>query len=275
MADTQALAQHNHSSHTNPWPFTAALGLMLTVFSIIPLIRNLIAGWILMPIGVYLFLLGIIAWLVQMANEQRAENIGARTADPASAGIATWAVWFVIISELFLFGALFACYFYLKNLDFLYTQSKLHFFIADGAVIETFGPLVIANTILLLTSSVTLHFAETSLKKENLKGFQVLLGVTIVLGLVFLSFQVLEYLELIGHGFTAADGAHGTLFYTITAIHGIHVSVGALLLIWIFVGSFFGQSGKNHRAITVIGIYWHFVDLVWIFLVLVLYLRLI
>ena len=272
MADTAH--KHEHQAHTSPWPFTAAMGLMLAVFGVLPLINEAIAGWILVPIGTYLFLLGIIAWLVELAKEQRDENLGKRLPLAKSGSISLWATWLVIFSELFLFGALFACYFYLKNLDFELTQSRLNFFVADGELMQTFGPLVIANTILLVSSSVTLQVGESMLKKGKMQLFRILLGATIVLGLVFVSFQVLEYAELVHHGFTVEDGPHGTLFYMITGLHGIHVSAGALLLLWVFIGSFKGQTGeKSHRAITVLGIYWHFVDVVWIFLVFVLYLR--
>jgi cytochrome c oxidase subunit 3 len=119
---------------------------------------------------------------------------------------------------------------------------------------------------------VTLHFAHVALRNDNRKRYVWLLGVTLLLGIVFIGGQIFEYYEFIHGGFTLTDGVFGSAFYGLTGLHGLHVTLGALLLGIVFVRSLFGQySADRHTSVTTVSMYWHFVDLVWVFLVVVLY----
>lgn len=272
MADTM----HNdaHHQHSNPWPFAVAAGLTVSFIGAIPLLYGLAPGWILAVAGVFLFIVGLLMWLITMQEENR-KMVAGTMVDPMDKKTPIWAVGFVVLSEVFLFGALFACYFYLHDLDIARTGSFLNFFVHNGEVFEVMGPIVIMNTVLLVSSSITLQIGESFLAKDRIVPFRILLAVTILLGLVFLGGQIAEYSEFGHHEFyLTGSGPFGTLFYAITGLHGLHVSAGVLLLIYLLVGSFRGQfSSKHHKAVTTLGIYWHFVDVVWIFLVFVLYLR--
>ena len=153
-----------------------------------------------------------------------------------------------------------------------------YFFIRSGAwstegFPELLGSLILINTTILLVSSVTLHFAHTALRTGNRKRFVRLLGLTLLLGIVFIGGQVYEYYEFIVHeGFTLSGGAFNSAFYGLTGLHGLHVSLGALLLGIVFVRSLLGQySAERHTSVSTVSMYWHFVDVVWVFLVVALY----
>jgi cytochrome c oxidase subunit 3 len=100
-----------------------------------------------------------------------------------------------------------------------------------------------------------------------------LLGATLLLGIIFIGGQVYEYYEFIVHdGFTIAEGAYGSAFYGLTGLHGLHVTMGAVLLGIVFVRGFYGQySAERHTSVSTASMYWHFVDVVWVFLLVVLY----
>ncbi|HVI36777.1 MAG TPA: heme-copper oxidase subunit III, partial [Gaiellales bacterium] len=118
------------------------------------------------------------------------------------------------------------------------------------------------NTCVLLSSSVTLHWAETALKNDNRFGFQAGMFTTFLLGLTFLFVQVNEYVHI---GFSPQDSAQGSVFYGLTGLHGAHVLVGLTLLAMVVVRSFRGHfTPEEHRGVEVPGIYWHFVDIMWV-----------
>jgi cytochrome c oxidase subunit III len=166
-----------------------------------------------------------------------------------------------IISEIMLFGAFFTAYFFIRvvgEVDWPARGEEL--------------PVAIAgvNTAILLSSSFTMHWALEGARNENRRAMQVGLLTTALLGLTFLTIQVNEYVHL---GFAPADNAQGTIFYGLTGLHGAHVFVGLTLLTFATIRAFRGHfSAKEHRGVEVPGIYWHFVDVMWIFVYSTLYL---
>jgi cytochrome c oxidase subunit 3 len=158
-----------------------------------------------------------------------------------------------IVSEIMIFGAFFTAYFFIRVV-----QGDA--WPAPGTTI----PVGVAafNTCILLSSSVTLHWAETSIKNNNRNGLKAGILSTLFLGMTFLFVQVNEYVHL---GFAPKDSAQGTIFYGLTGLHGAHVFVGLTLLTIVTVRSFKGHySPEQHRGVEVPGIYWHFVDVMWI-----------
>jgi cytochrome c oxidase subunit III len=158
-----------------------------------------------------------------------------------------------IISEIMIFGAFFTAYFFIRVV-----QGDP--WPAPGTTI----PVGVAafNTCILLSSSVTLHWAETSIKNNNRNGLKAGILSTLFLGMTFLFVQINEYVHL---GFAPKDSAQGTIFYGLTGLHGAHVFVGLTLLTIVTIRSFKGHySPEEHRGIEVPGIYWHFVDVMWI-----------
>lgn len=135
------------------------------------------------------------------------------------------------------------------------------------------GSLVLINTALLVLSSVTLHWGHVELKKGNRKNFLVGMGATLLLGIIFIGGQVLEYYEfIVNDGFTLTEGIYASAFFGLTGLHGLHVSMGAVLVGIVFVRGLYGQYSEDRDvSVETVSMYWHFVDAVWIFLVVVLY----
>jgi cytochrome c oxidase subunit 3 len=128
------------------------------------------------------------------------------------------------------------------------------------------------NTVFLVTSSFTYHFAEVAVKKG--KSGLLWLAVTIFLGLLFLGIQAYEWMHLHHEGlWFNKGGAYGSSFFLLTGFHGAHVAVGVLMIIVAFFRQLGGAyTAQNHTYLILTGMYWHFVDVVWIFLYSVLYL---
>jgi cytochrome c oxidase subunit 3 len=158
-----------------------------------------------------------------------------------------------IISEVMIFGAFFTAYFFLRVVN--HDPWPAH---------GTELPKVVAgfNTAILLSSSLTIHWALTSIKNGNRFGLKAGILSTFFLGLTFLFVQVNEYIHV---GFAPHDSAQGSIFYGLTGLHGAHVTVGLILLSIVTVRAFRGHyTPEEHRGVEVPGIYWHFVDIMWI-----------
>ena len=176
-----------------------------------------------------------------------------------------------ICSEVMFFSGLFAAYFTVRASavawppivegDDLLTESfRLH----D----EPWFALIL--TIVLVLSSFTCQFAVWSIRRDDRTGFVRNIGITLVLGILFLIGQVYDYATL---GFGISDGVFGTTFYTLTGFHGAHVSVGIIMLISMFVMSLRGKLGpEKAETVEILGLYWHFVDIVWILIFTIVYL---
>lgn len=126
-------------------------------------------------------------------------------------------------------------------------------------------------SVLLLASSVTIWFAERSLRRGNNGMMRLWLLVTILLGAVFLVGQAMEYATLFSEGITISRGLFGTTFFTLTGFHGLHV-LGGLVALIILLMLAKSLRGPHSRALETTSLYWHFVDLVWIAVFSVVYL---
>jgi cytochrome c oxidase subunit 3 len=158
-----------------------------------------------------------------------------------------------IISEVMLFGAFFTAYFFIRVVNHAHWPAA-----------GTKLPVAVAgvNTAILLSSSLTMHWSLVSAKNENRFGMRAGLATTFLLGLTFLTVQINEYVHI---GFAPHDHAQGTIFYGLTGLHGAHVFIGLTLLAFATIRAFRGHfDAKNHRGVEVPGIYWHFVDVMWV-----------
>jgi len=168
-----------------------------------------------------------------------------------------------IISEVMLFGAFFTAYFFVRVV-----ADNGDWFPIDGKEL----PKVIAgiNTAVLVSSSFTMHWALEGARRGNRRAMQVGLVSTLALGITFLSVQINEYVHI---GFAPSDFAQASVFYGLTGLHGAHVFVGLTLLAFATTRAFRGHfSPKEHRGVEVPGIYWHFVDVMWIIVYTTVYL---
>jgi cytochrome c oxidase subunit III len=167
-----------------------------------------------------------------------------------------------IISEIMLFGAFFTAYFFIR------VVGEAEWFPFQGFELPV--GIAAVNTGILLSSSFTMHWTLEGIRNENYWALRAGILTTFLLGLTFLTIQVNEYVHL---GFAPSDNAQATVFYSLTGLHGCHVAVGLVLLAMVTVRAFRGHySAKEHRGVEVPGIYWHFVDIMWIFVFSSLYL---
>ena len=126
------------------------------------------------------------------------------------------------------------------------------------------------NTLILVTSSASMHWADTSAKKGNRAGMKAGLVLTLCLGFTFLFTQVIEYHRL---GFNTSDTSFAATFFGLTGLHGAHVFVGLTILLCMTIRAFRGHfSPEHHHGIEIGGIYWHFVDVMWIVVFVTVYL---
>jgi cytochrome c oxidase subunit 3 len=142
-----------------------------------------------------------------------------------------------------------------------------------GGLAGVLGWIPLWNTVFLLTSSVTVHFAHICLKSNNRKGFNIWLAATLVLGYAFVALQAFEYYEAYSHmGLTLNSGIYGTTFFMLTGFHGFHVCLGAIILTIMLLRSYSGHfTSDNHFGFEAGSWYWHFVDVVWVCLVAFVY----
>ncbi|MFC4599780.1 cytochrome o ubiquinol oxidase subunit III [Cohnella hongkongensis] len=178
-------------------------------------------------------------------------------------GMRLMGFWIFLITDCILFGTLFATYVVLSGNT------------AGGPTgAELFEmPGVIAETFILLTSSFTSGLAVLAMNRGDRKGLISWLAVTVVLGAAFLTLEVTEFVTLVHEGATISTSAHWSGFYTLVGTHGLHVSLGLVWMIAIMIQ--LGRRGINsvtRRKVNVISLYWHFLDVVWIFVFTIVYL---
>jgi cytochrome c oxidase subunit III len=175
-----------------------------------------------------------------------------------------------IVSEAVMFGAFFGQYFYNRVLsDSWPTRTGL----PPGFDRVPAFPLPVILTVVLVASGFTAHFAQNAIRRDDRDAVQGWLIVTILLGLSFLGGQAFEYTNLIVvDGFSITSGIYGTVFYSLTGLHGLHVTVGVLVLTGVLIRVFMGHfSSRSHFGLEGTVLYWHFVDAVWLALYVALY----
>jgi cytochrome c oxidase subunit 3 len=160
-----------------------------------------------------------------------------------------------IVSEAMLFGSFFTAYFFVRAIageGEAWPPEPFEFPVAVAGM----------NTAILVSSSFTMHYALRSIKRGNRVGLQVGLATTFLMGAVFLGTQINEYVK---GGFAISDGAFASVFYGLTGLHGAHVFVGLTLLAISNIRTMRGHfSPDAHMGVECTGIYWHFVDIMWI-----------
>ena len=172
------------------------------------------------------------------------------------------AMWVFLSSEVIFFGSLIATFLVYKNKS------------VAGPGQEVLNiPLTGVNTFILIVSSLTMVLSLASAINDRQRQLKLWLLATIMLGTVFLSIQGYEYFKLWNEGLTPTANLFGSAFYTLTGFHGTHVLVGVIILLGVLLKALLGGFGpKHYLPIELAGLYWHFVDLVWIVLFTLVYL---
>ena len=169
-----------------------------------------------------------------------------------------------IASEVMFFGGLFGAYFTIRSAATEWPPPDTPHLSAPYAAILT---------TILVASSVTMQFGVWAIRKNNQRRLVLWLAVSLVLGLIFLTMQALEYANLIEEGMTLSSGVFGSTFYTLTGFHGAHVAGGAAFILIVLLRARSGQfTARYHDTVEMASYYWHFVDVVWIGLFSTIYL---
>ena len=170
------------------------------------------------------------------------------------------AVWWFLASEIMVFGGLIASYLVFRLGGPGWAEASHHLSV----------PLAALNTLVLLTSSYTVVRGFVAAEHGDIAGLRTNLGFTVLGGLLFLGIKAIEYTTEIRAGFTPGAGIFWSFYYTMTGLHALHVLGGVVVNAVVLVGA--ASCLKRPYRVEVAGLYWHFVDVVWIFLFPLLYL---
>jgi heme/copper-type cytochrome/quinol oxidase subunit 3 len=184
--------------------------------------------------------------------------------EPAQRSTGWWGMVGFVTTEAALFAVLLGTFFYLRF------QHGSRWPPQEIERPELIVPLIM--TAVLLPSSLPVIWAERGIRRGQLWRLRLGLAATLVMGLTFLTLQAIEY-RIKLHEFTVTTDVFGSLFYTITGFHGLHVAVGLLILSWVLAASMRGSfSARKHEGVRLAAIYWHFVDVVWVAILFTVYL---
>lgn len=289
---------HYYVPEKSPWPFITAVALFLVAFGAASFIQQNSGSDIVTndgSSGSYLLPLGIIAILVMMYvwfRDTVRESLANMNSDQMDRSYRMGMLWF-IFSEVMFFGAFFGALFYVRILavpwlggageeamthellwpDF---QAMWPLELTPGGTTTQAMPawgLPLLNTIILVASSITLTIAHHALVQNNRRKLLINLFLTLVLGFAFLYYQVEEYMHAYNDmGLTLDAGIYGSTFFMLTGFHGMHVTIGATMLTIMFIRALKGHlTPENHFAFEASAWYWHFVDVVWLFLFVSVY----
>ena len=171
-------------------------------------------------------------------------------------------VWWFLASEITVFGGLIASYIVVRLGSAGWSESAAH----------VNFPLALVNTFVLLTSSMTMVLAFKAVEEKASKRLQTFLGLTIFFGLAFLIIKAFEYTGEIAVGFTPGAGIFWSFYYGMTGLHALHVLAGIVVNLILLIAALRDTLRPNEHRVALAGLYWHLVDIVWLFLFPLLYL---
>ncbi len=277
----------------SPWPLVASVGLFTLAGGFVMMLNDVdIAPWV-MAVGGFIIAFMMFGWFGVVVGESERGKYNAHV----DISFRMSMLWF-IFSEVMFFGGFFGALFYARNLSVPWlAETDLLWYGYDGGwpTAGPMGPEVIAadtaissanqfstigawgipvwNTLILLTSSVTVTIAHWALKKDQRQQLIIWLAITVILGFLFLALQIAEYVHAYADlGLTLGTGVYGATFFMLTGFHGAHVTIGAIILTVILVRCVRGHFLPDHHFAFEAGAwYWHFVDTVWVGLFIFVY----
>ncbi len=288
-AHTDHAADKYYIPHGSPWPIIGSIALFLTVGGAALWLNHANPGPWVMTAGLIVVATMFAGWFGTVINESEGQFYNEAVDRSFRMGM----MWF-IFSEVMFFAAFFGALFYARQLSIpwlggegvkIFTNLLLwpDFETAwpsngpaavggDFEIIPAFG-LPAINTGLLLTSGVTLTIAHHALREGNRKILNIFLALTFLLGFTFVGLQAEEYIEAYSElNLTLGSGVYGSTFFMLTGFHGLHVTIGAIMLLVIWFRCLKGHfTPKHHFAFEAVAWYWHFVDVVWLGLFIFVY----
>ena len=275
--------------HSSKWPLFASVALFTTMVGFASWLNEAAWGRTVFFIGIAGLLAILFKWFGDVIRESLAGYYNKRVDVSFRMGM----VWF-ILSEVFFFAAFFGALFYARQFALPWLNGEGHGAMTHGLLWPDFaggwpsnGPgniggsyqtvpawgLPLLNTLILLSSGVTVTIAHHALKAGKRGALLLFLGLTVLLGCVFLYFQATEYAHAYTElNLTLGSGIYGSTFFMLTGFHGAHVTLGTIMLLVIWLRCAKGHFTKdNHFAFEAVAWYWHFVDVVWLGLFLFVY----
>nr|YP_006234094.1 cytochrome c oxidase subunit III [Extatosoma tiaratum]BAM10921.1 cytochrome c oxidase subunit III [Extatosoma tiaratum] len=255
--------QQNHPYHMvemSPWPMMGALSTMLMLMGMIKLFQQ--TSMPMTTLGMMMTIMVMIQWWRDVIRESTMQGMHTKMVIKGM----KWGMILFIISEILFFTSFFWMYFH----------SSLSPIPQVGSMwppmgINTFNPMQIPllNTMILLSSGVTITWSHHSLLNNNMNEMNQSLMITITMGMYFTLLQAYEYLEA---PFTISDSIYGSSFFMATGFHGLHVIIGTIFLLVCMMRQLNLHFSKyHHMGFEAAAWYWHFVDVVWLFLYISIY----
>jgi len=291
---------HDHSDdkyyvpHSSPWPVFGSLSLFVLMLGAAMTVEQSGGGGTILAVGFLLLFVLFYGWFGKVVAEHQAGMFNMAVDRSFRMGMS----WF-IFSEVMFFAAFFGALFYARQfaLPWLSGHGSKHLTSSilwhgfeggwpsngpnalgpkgDGSTFETIPAMAVPllNTLILLTSGVTITIAHHALKAGNRLTLKVALAATFLLGFLFVFLQAREYHEAYTElGLTLGTGIYGSTFFMLTGFHGFHVTLGAIMLLVIWFRVMKGHfTPERHFAFEAVAWYWHFVDVVWLGLYLFVY----
>ena len=271
------------------WPFVGSISMLVLMVGVASWLNDASWGRWTFFVGLAMLVFTLFLWFGDVIRESVGGNYNRQVDGSFRMGM----VWF-IFSEVMFFAAFFGALFYTRVYGLPWLGGEGHGvatneILWDGysAAWPSNGPggiggmfqtipawgLPLLNTLILLSSGATLTIAHHALKAGNRRQLLIWLGATVLLGCVFLFFQVEEYMHAYGElNLTLGSGIYGSTFFMLTGFHGAHVALGTIMLIVMWLRSAKGHFTRdNHFGFEAAAWYWHFVDVVWLMLFLFVY----
>src|SRR6266849_2493400 len=292
MAQAHADAEKYYVPHSSPWPIYGSITLFVLMSGAVATLNDWLPVWALLPGFVMLALL-FIFWFHTVIGENQKGMYNLAVDRSFRMGM----MWF-IFSEVMFFAAFFGALFYARTLsvpwlagqgvkvftNFLLwphyegawpTNGPAHVGGHADSTFETIGAigLPLINTAILLTSGITITIAHHALRASKRGTLTLFLALTFLLGFTFVGLQAHEYGEAYKDlGLKLSTGIYGSTFFMLTGFHGLHVTVGAIMLLVIWLRVIRGHfTPRKHFAFEAVAWYWHFVDVVWLGLFIFVY----
>ena len=284
-------SQQYYIPHGSHWPIVGSIALFLIVVGFSSMLNELSFGLPLMGAGIVMLLIMLIGWFGTVIKESESGIYN----DQVDMSF-RWGMFWFIFSEVMFFAAFFGALFYARTYSLPWlggegAGASTNFYLWPGYEslwpTEANGPADIGgnfgligawgipamNTAILLTSGVTVTWAHHALKASDRVGLIIGLFLTVALGFLFVGFQAYEYIYAYNDlNLTLGSGIYGSTFFMLTGFHGLHVSLGATMLLVILFRCIAGHfTAQRHFAFEAVAWYWHFVDVVWLGLFVFVY----
>lgn len=280
---------HYYVPHDSHWPIVGTVGLLFMMLGVSVWLNGSDPGFWIMLAGIGVLVFMMIGWFGNVISESRQGVYSAQVDVSFRMGM----FWF-IFSEVMFFAAFFGVLFYARNMSIPWLGGESNNFFTNlllwpgfESTWPTNGPagmggdfgtipalgLPLINTILLLSSSVTITIAHHALIAGHRGTLKAFLALTFILGFIFIGVQAYEYVHAYQDlNLKLTSGIYGSTFFMLTGFHGLHVTVGAIMLFIIWLRVLKGHfTPTNHFGFEAVAWYWHFVDVVWVGLYIFVY----